>query len=279
MDSVVNIALVFGESTAGDTTYSEPDTAMTTIPSMPLLTIEKTASLPGVTLGDNGLLTDGGDSILYTYVVTNTGNVTVTSIMINDPGPTFNGMAAIGTFDTILCDSINLAPGESTECSALYTLSQDDVNNAAGAPNLIVNGATASGFDPDSMIVESNPDTAYTTIPSGPSLVIEKSVDSISIINGTLVNAVDADDSIYYSFVITNTGNVTLTSVMVVDAGPTFGGIQGENGALSVMCDTMILNPGESATCSAVYALTQMDVDNGADIANGVINSAITYQV
>src|SRR6218665_767680 len=60
------------------------------------------------------------------------------------------------------------------------------------------------------------------------------------------VTASRAGDRVSYSFVVTNTGNVTMSDVRVVDelvapAGP----------ALNVTCPTQSLAPGATLTCTA----------------------------
>ena len=57
-------------------------------------------------------------------------------------------------------------------------------------------------------------------------------------------------DTIDYTFLVQNTGNVTLTNVNVSD--PKVG---------SLSCPTTTLAPGASMTCTATYALTQADID------------------
>ena len=71
-----------------------------------------------------------------------------------------------------------------------------------------------------------------------------------------------AGESVAYEFVVTNTGNVTLTAITVTDvltapAGP----------ALTVVCPVTTLAPAASTTCTATYTVTQADVDAGS-IAN-----------
>ena len=93
-------------------------------------------------------------------------------------------------------------------------------------------------------------------------------VDSVSI--KKIANAANGDqnpitlgEKIQYSYLVTNTGNVTLASVSVED--PSAG---------SVTCPTPAapgLAPGRSETCTAnaPNTVTQTDVDNGhvTDIA------------
>ena len=67
-------------------------------------------------------------------MVTNSGNVTLTSVRVTDPLP---GLSAV------TCPLGTLAPGASETCTATYTTTQADVN--AGG---VTNTGTASGRPP-----------------------------------------------------------------------------------------------------------------------------------
>ena len=75
--------------------------------------------------------------ITYSFLVTNTGNVTVTSIEVAETD--FTGS---GPFPPVSCPAgaISLAPTEQVTCTAKYTVTQAD-GDAGG----ITNTATASG--------------------------------------------------------------------------------------------------------------------------------------
>ncbi len=75
--------------------------------------------------------------IIYSYQVTNTGNVTLHNISVTDPLP---GLSAID------CNGVTtLAPGASETCIATYTTTQTDVN-AGGVTNTVtVVGHAADG--------------------------------------------------------------------------------------------------------------------------------------
>ncbi len=103
--------------TAGDSTD-------TTITASPSLTLDKQAGLPsGNTVGS---------TIAYTFVLTNTGNVTLHSAGVTDP-----------TVGTVNCPETTLAPGATTVCTTTYTLTQADVD-AGHVPNT----ATGSAVPP-----------------------------------------------------------------------------------------------------------------------------------
>jgi uncharacterized repeat protein (TIGR01451 family) len=76
-----------------------------------------------------------GDTLTYSFKVTNTGRVTLNAISVVDPLP---GLSPID------CGGVtSLAPAEVVTCTATYTVTQADVD--AG---LITNTATALGSEP-----------------------------------------------------------------------------------------------------------------------------------
>jgi uncharacterized repeat protein (TIGR01451 family)/LPXTG-motif cell wall-anchored protein len=114
-----------------------------------------------------------GDAIVYTFTVTNTGNVTLRDITVDDP-----------MLGTVTCARTTLAPGQSTTCTAPpYTVTAENVR--AGH---VLNHATASGSacddtdggcvlvsDDDSVVVDARasgelPDTGSPVQPATPLL-------------------------------------------------------------------------------------------------------------
>ena len=72
--------------------------------------------------------------ISYTYLVKNTGNVTLTTVSVTDP---MSGLS------TIMCASPTLAPNAQETCTATYTTTQTDVDRGS-----ITNTGTATGTPP-----------------------------------------------------------------------------------------------------------------------------------
>ena len=95
-----------------------------------------------------------------------------------------------------------LAPGESVTCTAMYTITQEDLD--AG---VVINHATASASY-DNTPVFSNTDTAIVIVDKNPALEIVKSVTP-----GTYDHV---GEELTYSYVVTNTGNVTMTEPVTV---------------------------------------------------------------
>jgi hypothetical protein len=108
--SVHDIALATGTPPAGANVTASDD-ATVTIPANPHIAVDKTAgSIVDTDVPANGA-GDVGDQVTYTYVVSNTGNVTLSNITVNDD----NGTPANPNDDfPITLAATTLAPGAST---------------------------------------------------------------------------------------------------------------------------------------------------------------------
>ncbi|EKF43847.1 parallel beta-helix repeat-containing transcriptional regulator AraC [Nitratireductor indicus C115] len=114
---------------------------VTLLPQKLSLALEKSGAYQGAP----GRFAEAGDTILYTFTVTNDGNVPASDVKPADPGPTFNGKPATGALSAFSPASANLDPGQSQDFTASYTLSDADVANAQNVEDGIVNKATAEG--------------------------------------------------------------------------------------------------------------------------------------
>src|SRR5699024_1103827 len=132
-----------------------------------------------------------------------------------------------------------LAPGESGEATASYTLTQADVD--AGT---VHNEAIASGEDPNGGEV-SDDDTEDVDLGDlqEASIALEKS--------GVL--STDGE-TIAYTFTVTNNGTVTVDNLTISDT---------KLGLSDLAVSPSSLAPGESGEATASYTLTQADVDAG----------------
>ena len=120
-----------------------------TASSEPAITLDKTVSTP-VDVNGNGL-TDAGDTVVYTFVSTNTGNTTLKNVAITDPTLGTAGVSTTKTCTITHTDAtttvadvaaITLAPKEFVTCtSGTYTISAAD--QKAGT---VVNTATTTGM-------------------------------------------------------------------------------------------------------------------------------------
>ncbi|MFF7456113.1 LPXTG cell wall anchor domain-containing protein [Kitasatospora sp. NPDC008115] len=170
-----------------------------------------------------------GDTVHYTYTVTNTGSTTVNSLTVRDDHAT-----------SVTCDRTTLDPGEAATCQATYTVTAADV--AAGH---LTNTALADALGPQGQPVESPP--AQVVLPVAPvtaALTLTKTANT--------PGPVHAGDTVTYTYTVTNTGGTTVTNLTVTD-----------DHAPDVTCDPTTLNPGQSATCHATYQVTAADAQAG----------------
>lgn len=177
-----------------------------------------------------------GTKVTYSYLVANSGNVT-----LNNVAPADTAFSGTGTPSSITCPSTALDPGQDMTCTSTYTLTQADVN--AGK---VINTATATGTPAEMPPVTSAPSSATVTIPARPAITIGKTASP-----GTFDGA---GATIRYSYLVANTGNVTLAGVTVIDGHP---------GLSAVSCPSAALGPGEHMTCTASYVTTEADVRAG----------------
>ncbi len=263
--SVVNIGTVTGQPA---NPLSDPvgDTSEVTSPGpdkLPELEVVKAGTLD---LGADGIATVG-DIISYQIMVTNTGNVTITDTVVVDPVVAPLTYAATDDADGDF-DIDTLAPGGSAVVTATYVLDQDDINLGT-----VTNTAVATGQDPDGNDVTDTSDSSdpndgsgaddptITDIPRGPAMTVAKSVNAdTEVVEGAMLT---------YTYVVQNTGNVTLTDVTLVDQHTSATG----TAPLALSPDAGVvatLLPDASATFTSTYTVTQADIDAGADLTNTV---------
>ncbi len=223
--SVTNLAA--GHGFWGTTPIdSDTDTETVTATQTPKLTLVKTAS---PTTYDAV-----GDIISYSYLLTNSGNVTLSGpFTVTDDKATDEACPATPT---------SLAPGESVTCTASYTIMQADLD--AGSVTNVAAGHGFWGTTP----IDSDTDTETVTATQTPKLAIVKTASP------TTFDAVG--DIINYSYLLTNSGNVTLSGPFTVT----------DDKATDEACPATpaSLAPGESVTCTASYTIAQADLDSGS---------------
>ena len=239
--TVSNTATASGTPTGGVAPIQSPpsSTSTPTQTPAPAVSVVKTAKASS---GDTQPV-QVGETIGYSYLVTNTGNDNLSTVSVSDP-----------TLGAVTCPTPpapGLVPGASETCTAdqTYTVTQADVD--AGQ---VTDTATATGTDTAGRTSPASaPSTATPTTPAAPTVTMTKIGDAST---GD-TNSLRVGETIAYSYLVTNTGNVDLTSVAVDD--PSLG---------SVTCPTPVnpgLPPGGSETCTAdeTHTVTQADVDAG----------------
>ena len=276
MGTFTNTATATGDG-AGTDDVTDTDSDTQTLAPTGSLTLIKTASDPADN-DSNGV--DVGDVITYTYVATNSGNVTLTNVSIAETQADFTGTGTLpspvyasgGSDQDSDSATDDLAVGESVTWTATYALTQADVN--AG---FVENQAKATGSSPsgtgdvtdvsDDDGTNASDKTRKTFTGSSALTLIKTASDPAD--NDS--NGVDVGDVITYTYVATNSGNVTLTNVSIAETQADFTGTGTlpspvyASGGSDQDSDSATddLAVGESVTWTATYALTQADVNAG----------------
>ncbi len=236
----VDTGSVSANAPASDTT--QPTVSATSnqvtvkIVANPKMTLTKTASAP--------LVSAAGQTVTYNFAVTNVGNVTLDNIAIND---VLTAPSSGSGLSPIHCPFVVLAVGGSENCTATYTVSQADMDNGK-----ITDTATASITYGDTKVTSNG---SSVTIPAtqNPSLVLTKSTDT------TEVSQVGQE--VTYSFLVKNTGNVTVNALAIDDqqSAPSLN-----SGLSGFRCPQVSLAPGASETCTDTYSVSQKDLVHGS---------------
>ncbi|MGN6501660.1 MAG: DUF7507 domain-containing protein, partial [Pseudolysinimonas sp.] len=181
-----------------------------------------------------------GDTVAYSFLVTNTGNVSLSSLSITETA--FGGS---GATPAASCPVSTLAPTVSTTCTASYALTQDDIDAGTVANTAVA----AAEFDGDGVLSPSS--TATVTVDQNPSLTLLKTAN--------LASVGSAGQNLTFSFQVTNDGNVTIDGITVTETAFSGTGTLG-----TIICPATVLGPGDDFTCTATYTVTQDDIDSGA---------------
>ncbi|MDI1254994.1 MAG: gliding motility-associated C-terminal domain-containing protein, partial [Flavobacterium sp.] len=229
-------------------------------------TVTALTQSPSITLVKSGVYVDNdgnnqlniGDTVTYTFVITNTGNVTVNDLSLTD---------VILSNNPLTLTTTSLAPGASSSPVFTYNITVEDINAGQVVNSADITASTNCGAtlnvasDSDDPTLPNNDDPTVTILPDVSSLTMIKT--SVLLDNGTPTNY--ADDTIRYTFTVTNTGNVIITNVVVNDSPIGINGIP-------VVPST--LAPGQSGSYTTTdatdYHVTAADYNLGL-----VINSAV----
>jgi len=164
-----------------------------------------------------------GDTITYTYTISNSSNVTIEDVsLVDDP---------LGTID--LGGQTSLESGATITATTTYTVAETDL------PGSLVNTATVSGADPDGNTATASA-TASVDLTYTASLQLTKTAVPLPAA---------PHETITYTYTITNDGNVTADNLSLQDD---------KLGEISLTDPT--LAPGESVTATATYTVTTADL-------------------
>ncbi|MGH9059999.1 MAG: DUF7507 domain-containing protein, partial [Acidimicrobiales bacterium] len=223
---------------SADPTTSNPSSVSIPTPAHPAITLAKTA--------DPTTVDRAGQSVTYRFVVTNTGDVTLSGVGVGETRFTGSGPAP-----EINCPNVVLAPGASQTCLAIYPVTQADINAGSIENTAVAHGTAPRATEPTT----SAPSSAKVTATRSAALTLAKSAGPTTVTT--------AGEPVRYSFTVTNAGNVTLTDVTVTE-----GDFSGSGTLSAVSCPAggavvPELAPGQTVTCTADYTVTQADLDAG----------------
>ncbi len=188
-----------------------------------------------------------GDVITYTYWITNIGSLTLTQISLKDD-----------KLDVDLTETNILTVGKSITAVAIYTVSQIDrvarnIINVATVTAIALSGKLVTAVDSIKIelpmiylpiIIKSIP---IPTLAPNPQIAILKKADSSEVSLG---------GTIKYDYLITNTGNVTLNQVKLIDSK------LGE-----IFVEITELGTGRSTTATASYTVKRTDLFSVTNVA------------
>jgi uncharacterized repeat protein (TIGR01451 family)/LPXTG-motif cell wall-anchored protein len=196
--------------------------------------------------------------INYTFTITNNGNVNLTGVTLDDPMLSDESCDWDNSSDANTAEGV-LSPDETVDCTGSYTATQGDINAGTDLDNT----ATADSNETESVDASHKvtitpppePDTPAIDVRKGPdNLVSDKGADSTTVLLGS-------DHTFWIT--VTNTGDVTLTNVTVVDAvTPACDRTSADIAALASMAS------GASVTYSCVTTNVTGPIENVA-VASG----------
>ncbi len=244
-----NIATVSGKD--GDTTASDTDPA-NYFGVRSSISLEKEASPQVYTKPD--------DEIVYTYTVTNDGNTVLSKVTLIENAADFSGAGTlpapvyVAGSSTLGSSEGTLLPGESGSYKATYAVTQVDVEVGS-----IDNKATVIGEDPYENILTDTDEERVEGPKQSASIKLSKTASPQKYYK--------AGEIITYTYVVTNNGSLTLTKVAVTENAADFTGTGTLPAPVYVAGSSTLgsregtLLPGESATYTASYTITQGDMD------------------
>jgi uncharacterized repeat protein (TIGR01451 family) len=253
---------------------------------------------PGGDVNNNGLV-DAGDTIIFSYLVTNTGNVTLSNVDATDIADDAVGAPiAITTPTLVTTDSGTAPPG--LQAAAGQTNDSTDAGNTTDGDWELLGPSDAITFTATYVVqpgdltaltsadgdIDSTARVTGTYVPAtGPSIALapggtrESSVAvPLNIAPALFVDKVASDttdvaagDTITYTYTVRNDGNVPLSNITLSDTHngvvgaltPAFQSFTVNAGGSTNTGNTItLLAPGDEAEFTATYVVTQDDIND-----------------
>ena len=260
-DWYTNTAVVIGDPVDGQPSVTDTDPSsyfgITTFVSMPDIELEKLTNGPGQTPIDGATITPG-DPVVWTYHITNTGNIALVNILLQDDNGTPGDPNDDFQIDATSCPALQmpLAPEASVTCTA----------TGVAIVGHYANMATVTGDPEDgsSSVTDDDPSSYFGPLPA---IELEK------LTNGPGQTPMDGayiamGDPVVWTYHITNTGNVSLTDIVVADDNGTLDDVSDDFvvDANSCLVLQVPLLPGNSVICTASGIATSNWYTNTATV-------------
>ncbi|MCK7590037.1 gliding motility-associated C-terminal domain-containing protein [Subsaxibacter sp. CAU 1640] len=256
---VSNQATVTGTSTGGvdvsdlsdDNSITEDDTTVTTLCQSAAIALIKTGVFND---GDGDSCSDVGETITYTFTVTNEGNASITNVVLDDP--MLGGTIALSSGDTDSDGELDV--DEIWIYTSDYTITQVDIDLGVVMNQATVigvsNGTNVSDLSDDNSILENDITEVTLCIPN---IVASISLEKVGVFNDTNGDgSAQAGETISYSFTLYNTGDSTLFNIVLEDELPNI--MMSGN-----MISQLLSGETDNSTYTATYVITDLDIING----------------
>jgi uncharacterized repeat protein (TIGR01451 family) len=279
---VSNTASIVGYDSNGEAVSDTIDSpVIDEITQTPAIEVTKTASVTHV--GDADVadrVVRADDIINYTITITNTGNVTLTDLAVVDALTDGAGNDLVMTSDpTNQWTIASLAPGAVQTYTPYYTIGSAAVLTGSISNVVTVTGDTPNGTD-DITAISDDPDD--TTSDQDPTVVDTDLFASITVTKqDKLIDDGDGEsgvgDLIEYTVTVTNTGEVPVTDIELVDtmaAGDGTSLYLTSPGDHSSTDDTpwelVTLEVGESVALTGLYVIEEAAFNTGS-VVNAIV--------
>ena len=262
---LVNTAIVNAKDPEGkDLDSQKPSVNVPTDEKAPDMVAKKEIANPEAATGKDGKF-KVGDTVEFNITVTNTGNVTLKGITVEEglANAIIDNSAGYTVADNVATIA-SLAPNKSVAVKAHYVVTQEDID--LGKLTNVATVKEPGSDDPKKPVVPvptEDPDPSYTVVKTLTNL--EEATGTRTAEDGTETKAFKAGETAKFDITVKNTGNVTLSDIEVKDilAGAVLTADKGYDLTEAGVAKIAALAPEDEVVIKAEYVVTQTDVDNG----------------
>ncbi len=232
-----NTATATGTPPTGPAVEATDDVSLAITTPDPAVELAKTLS--GYTDADSSGSITPGDLLSYTLIASNTGNVALDEVTIDDPTTPVTCAPTVPA---------TLAPGTQMVCVGSHLVTQAD-QDAGG----VVNAAKVTGVSPQDETVADTDELEVATEGRFADAELTKVVAGFTDDNDN--GAPDVGEDVTYTLTFTNRGNVTLGAASIAD-----------DRIATLDCEPgqpVSLAPGDALVCTGTLTVSQVDQDSG----------------